>query len=273
MIKRTIGCLFIAFSMTLLPATFSSAATDQNQKQTPSDQAPQPEPKDLDGWLNAIEKKAKSIKSLQANLRYERFNDLLDSREIRIGTLFYQAEPTKKFAANFRLKISPNGRGDKIDQSWIFDGRWLAEKNNSTKFFKRYEVAPPPKEGEEKKAEKDVLELGDGPFAIPIDFNKETLLKDFQVTLIENKEVVLKNTVHLRLIPRDKKKIEETSFDLWYNKKTLLPVMVQSVNEEQETRSIFKLTKPKLNIKIDQKIFDTSIPKGKEWTVDEQRAK
>ncbi|QQE12302.1 outer membrane lipoprotein carrier protein LolA [Planctomycetota bacterium] len=241
---------------TLLIAASCAIAQDKSDDKEPT----------LDQWLTKLENKANQIKSLTATIRYDRINELLDSKEIRTGDFFYQAGPPRNFAAHFTFQLS-NRRGEKIDKWWIYDGHWLVEKNITEKFFKRYEVNPP-SDSDEKQT--DVLELGQGPFAVPIDFNKASLLKKFKVELIEASEGGPKNTIHLRLIPKNKKEIEETYIDLWYDRDSLLPSMVETVNEDQETRSIFKLTKTKLNAKIDKDTFDTDPPKEKGWTIDQQ---
>ena len=276
--KRLENLLVAALtSFCLLTITVSCAAQNSSESAPPSEpsQAPnapaegnaEKEPT-LDEWLTKLENKAKEIKTLTAELRYDRINELLDSKEIRKGMFFYQAGPPRKFAAHFTFQLS-NRRGVKIDKWWIYDAKWLVEKNVTDKFFKRYEVAKPSDADEDQT---QVLELGEGPFAIPIDFNKKTLLKKFNVELMKKSDIGPKNSIHLRLTPRHPEQVEETYFDLWYDRHTLLPTMVETVNEDQETRSIFKLTKPQLNQEIEAKIFNTTPPKGNEWTIDEQRS-
>ena len=248
---------FLLSLTSLLILTNCVIAQDKPAEQEPT----------LDQWLTKLEEKANQIKTLTADLRYDRINELLDSKEIRKGTFYYKAGPPRSFAAHFTLQISASRRGERIDKWWIYDARWLVEKNVKDKFFKRYEVAPPTDADEEQT---EVLELGEGPFAIPIDFDKGTLLKKFEVTLVDQSEGNPENTIHLHLKPKNPEQIEESYFDLWYDRDTLLPVMVETVNEDQETRSLFKMTNTKLNEKIDEHVFDTTPPKDKSWTIDEQ---
>ncbi|QDU34230.1 hypothetical protein KS4_22950 [Poriferisphaera corsica] len=244
--------------ITLLIATSCVIAQNESNTNEPT----------LDQWLTKLENKADEIKTLSSELRYDRINELLDSKEIRKGTFYYKAGPPRSFAAHFTLQISASRRGERIDKWWIYDARWLVEKNVKDKFFKRYEVAPPADADEEQT---EVLELGEGPFAIPIDFNKGTLLKKFEVKLIDDRDGGPENSIHLRLTPKNPEQIEETYFDLWYDRDTLLPTMVETINEDQETRSLFKMTNTKLNTDIDEDVFDTTPPKDKSWTIDEQR--
>ena len=261
--KTTTRKLFAA----ILPLlTILSLAASLSLAQNATDES-QPIDPALDQWLIKLENKANQIKTLTSDLRYDRINELLDSKEIRRGKFFYQAGPPRNFAAHFDFQLS-NRRGEKINKWWIYDGQWLAEKNYKEKFFKRYEVAPP-KDTNEKQTE--VLELGEGPFAIPIDFEKDSLLKKFEVQLIENTLGSDEDTIHLRLTPRNPEMIEESYFDLWYDRETLLPTMVETVNETQETRSIFKLTNTQLNTDLETNLFDTTPPNDSSWTIDEQR--
>ncbi|WP_432797221.1 LolA family protein [Poriferisphaera sp. WC338] len=211
--------------------------------------------------LGRIEDRAAKLKTITANLRRTRINEILESKFIQKGELFYSATPPRKFAAHITTQIA-DARAKRTDLWYIYDGRTFAEKNITDKVFRIYSTTP---EGEETEAE--ALELGQGPFALPLNVKKDQILKTFDVSLISPKEGGLEDTVHLQLIPQNPDQVEQSSIDIWYNQETLLPVMVVTFNEDEEIRETFIISNTEIDADLPGGVFDTTPPKEKGWTV------
>ncbi len=213
-------------------------------------------------WLDRIQQKSSQIKSLQADLRYDRNQGLVGDKQRRFGSLVFQAGPPKKYAIHFdRLLV--DGRLDKQDRWYIFDGQWLVERLDAEKqFIKRQIVAPG------APADKaDPLDLGEGPFALPITAKKDRILQRFSVAVIDAEKDDPVNSVHLKLTPRENFKSDYTQIDMWYDRESLLPVRVRTL-DESENETVILMTKPRVNEPVDDKVFDTGEPKGDGWRID-----
>ncbi|MFP4143701.1 MAG: LolA family protein [Phycisphaeraceae bacterium] len=220
---------------------------------------------EVETWLDRIEAKADEIETLRARLKYERVQGLLGDTQIRFGALLYSAGPPSKFAASFD-RVVRDRKMRMQAQSFIFDGRWLAERSvdDGRKLFIRRELVPPEREGE------DLLGLGEGPFALPLDLEKETVLERFEVTLVEDEpdSDAPENSVHLRLVPREHVDVEQSRIDLWYDRDTLLPVRVRTEEEKEEAVSVITLREIESPAELPEDAFDTTPPRGRGWQVE-----
>ena len=222
---------------------------------------------ELDQWLDRIEARAQEIRTLRAAVRYDRVQGLLGDHQRRFGTLAYDAGPPARFAVHFdRLLVFDVQR--RQDRTFIFDGRWLAEKIGEDQLFIRRELVP-----EQHEGELDLLALGEGPFALPLNLEKRKLLERFDVTLVAERSEAegLEETLHLRLEPREHVRIDHDWIEIWYHRETLLPVQVHAEREEAEESSIIRLMRPELNVSVDESAFDTSAPAEPGWDVQEHR--
>ncbi|MDH4240890.1 MAG: hypothetical protein OEW48_15135, partial [Phycisphaerae bacterium] len=61
--------------------------------------------------------------------------------------------------------------------------------------------------------------------------------------------------------PESEYKDKYTSIDFWIDKKLYLPARINAVSTEEDIYQI-RLVKPKVNKKLDTKIFDFEIPNG-----------
>lgn len=209
-------------------------------------------------WLERIEQRAREVRDLQARVRYESVDELLGSRQIRAGVLVYDAGPPARFAARFdRAVIDEQLRMQ--SRSYIFDGRWLAERHDDEKLFWRRELVPAGQEG------RDLLRLGEGPFAVPLGLEADAVLERFEVELIEPADDDPARSVHLRLTPREHVRIDQEQIDLWYDRGTLLPI--RAVTREQDTQSILTLSDVRINAGLEGQPFDTAPPAGSDWQV------
>src|SRR5690625_4205813 len=198
-------------------------------------------------WLGRIETKAKKVKTLTADVRYDRIQGLLGDTQRRWGTLIYKSGPPAEFSVHFD-KLAVDSAARPQNRWFIYDGHWLAEKYGDQHIFIRHELVP-------KGKKRDLLALGKGPFVLPLDAHKKKIIKKFHVKIIQDKNRKeaennpLKNSVQLRLIPRKNNHIKLTKIDLWYKKNTLLTNRAKT-HDKSKNISIITLSNIKLNKKV-----------------------
>jgi hypothetical protein len=127
-----------------------------------------------DDLLNDIEDAGQAIQTLQSAVIYDRRFVLQGDQHIRTGNLFFlsvpreQGPPMRRFAIAFeQLFVDQVMRRE--TQRFVFDGRWLVERDDANKRYIAREVAPP-------GASFDPLRLGEGPMPIPLGQRKADIL-------------------------------------------------------------------------------------------------
>ena len=225
---------------------------------------------ETDAVLTALERAGDRIRSLSAEVRYDRYSPLMGDRQTRIGKLYFlnpgagekgNAGRGKKFAILFeQLFLGEQKREDQ--KAYIFDGEWLVEKIPSEKLLiKRQIVAP----GQQF----DPLRIGQGPLPIPIGQPKSEILDRFDVELrpvtdglqpaadagADEKALLgdmramatkVADTFQLRLVPKgDPKEADFKEVRLWYTSSkeagkdgVLVPRMARTVNPADEVSSV-----------------------------------
>lgn len=239
-------------AMTLSDSTAVQAADDPSQEAA-------------EAWLEKIEQRAADITTLQAEVRYDRIQGLVGDSQRRFGSLVYVMGPPARFAVHFDLLLADT-RLDRQDRRYIFDGQWLVERYDNEKLFIKRQIVPPPVPGEEARPP-DVLALGAGPFAVPITQKKDEVLRQFEVAIVEPQEGDPENSVHLKLTPRFGKPTEFTEIDVWYNRESLLPLRVRTI-DESENESVIQLSNVRLNDPVEPVLIDTAEPADPGWRVE-----
>ncbi|MEE9212660.1 MAG: outer membrane lipoprotein carrier protein LolA [Phycisphaeraceae bacterium] len=241
----------------LTAACHSGAQTTQPATQPAAHSDP------VDSWLDRIEHRSAQIATLQARLRYDRIQVLVGDEQRRFGKLFYEAGPPARFAIHFDKLVTDQNRLERQDRWYIFDGRWLVERLDDQKQYRKYEIIPPDAEPEQA----DPLALGQGPFAVPLDFRKDRVLQRFEASLVAPADDDPPDTVHLHLVPKPGFGSDVTEIDLWYDRQSLLPVRARTI-DESENEAVIDLTRPRVNEPVDPTLFDTSVPKARGWLVE-----
>ena len=215
--------------------------------------------------LEHVEQRAEEIKTLVANVTYERFQGLLGDQTRRYGTLVYDRGPPALFAVDFDKLV----HGDTLELDslrYIFDGRWLAERNDNDRIFRRYELV-----SEEDAAAglgRDLLKLGEGPFPLPLNLRKGRVLQRFKVNRIGPADELDRPSVGLRLTPKSHAaEVEDTLIHLWFDACTYLPLCMQAVNEDEESETIIILRNLQVDIELEADLFDTTPPDDEGWQV------
>jgi outer membrane lipoprotein-sorting protein len=228
------------------PAT-DDAATTQNE---------------LDHWLTRIGNRADELKTLQARLRIEQIVGIVGDVQARFGSFSYDAGPPGRFALHIDRLVVDERPEDK-DHWFIFDGDWLVERDNHAKLFNKRQVRNP----NDETAAVDPLASGEGPFVLPLRFDKDRLMQRFDVSLIAPQDEATANAVGIRLTPREGVRVDVTQVDLWYSRETALPVEIHTKSDGNSERRIF-LLRQRVDEKIDDKVFNVKEPADRGWRVD-----
>ncbi|MBB6431081.1 LolA family protein [Algisphaera agarilytica] len=258
-----IGFSLIAVGCTAAPA--EPAPNTPVQPVAPDTIEPvvvQPVEPTAEGWLTLLESSASETLTLTARVRMTTIASLLEEETQRFGPLKYAAaddqNPSMRFAVQFtRMKIED--LIEDIDQSYIYDGRWLLDMDAIDKTATQRELVP---EGEQAN-----LELGDGPFLLPLNLRKDRVLQKFDVELIDAAEGDPKSdagTFHLRLTPKPAAGTDAQRIDLWFDRETLLPLRAATL-EADDDQTIVDLFQLEANAEISDDTFETSLPTEPGW--------
>jgi len=201
----------------------------------------------IDARLDAIERGAADLDAFTAKLQYETVDAILDRRTRRIGTMVYEhgtSERPRRFAFLLDRRLIERRSGEfRIEerpQHYIFDGRRLAEINHDDRQYIERELVPPGKSF-------DALELGNGPFPLPVGQKKQDVLERFDVTdavLPDDGPLSFFTTADgvmiegIRLVPKPNLEASKDvrHIDIFFDTGTWLPVGVHvvEVNDDEK---------------------------------------
>jgi hypothetical protein len=239
--------------------------------------------------LEQIQRVSAGIKSLEADVRYDSINHILDDTQRRFGTLVYIAGPPAGFCAHFN-RLMVDGKSVPQDRAYIFDGKWMVEKilekqtdpdtshEHLLKQFKKTQFVAPNAPPEESNP----LALGRGPFPLPINMDAAVILARYQVTLIapspddhgqSTDHAFAAATIHLKLVPRPGRRVDFTEAHLWYLRDSLLArrvCTVQIVDGSPAKETVIDLTDVKVNQPVDPNLLDTAEPTEPGWDIEVQ---
>jgi outer membrane lipoprotein-sorting protein len=207
--------------------------------------------------LERLKKQTAELKSYQSQIEYKFSQPILESETLRKGVLYYQrSEGKSALRINFQTLKQDEEEEQKYIEQYIFDGVWLTHIDYQIKEVKRYQKAEP-------NEPVDAFELVGENFPI-IGFSKaEELKKEFEIRLVEQQGGEMEGFVHLHLKVKAASiyKDDYTSVDFWIDKKLYLPAKIVAVSTEEDIYEI-KFLQPKVNKKIDEKVFELKIPEG-----------
>ena len=214
--------------------------------------------------LEKIQAKAPEIKTILADIRYDRTVQVTNDRQRRFGKLLYFPGPPAKFSITFdRLLVDK--RVEQQNRSYIFDGQWLVEKIEDKKQFMKHQIVSP-KAAAGSPDEADPLGNGRGPFIIPLTLKKDRVLARFNVSVVPNKPKDPEKTTQLLLIPKPETRSEYVEIRIWVSDETLVPVRVSTVGDSGND-SLIDLTDVKINDPAAPKAVNTEEPKGDDWQI------
>jgi len=209
--------------------------------------------KSTDAMLSALEKAGDNIRTLRANVIYDRVDAVSENRERRTGQIVLtqdsQQLKSRTLAIMFDQFIDASGHASPQTQRFVFHGGWLFEFDDARhQLIARELVAP----GEQL----DPLRIGEGPVPIPIGQKKDEVLRRFEVQLAPLPEQpLLKRLVNIQgLVMRPKLNAgvdpDLAEIDVWYDLGTLMPVAVAATTKGGDQK-ILLLTKLELNKELD----------------------
>ena len=256
-----------------LQATAPDDANKTKNEKPPTSVSPLPPKVDqtsttddsAEAWLQRIEIAAAKIRTLHADVIYDRVQQLVGDRQRRFGSLTFQTGPPAQFAIEFdRLLV--DRRLDHDKRTYTFDGQWLTERYDNEKLLIRRQLVPPTRLNA-KKPPADPMALGTGPLVLPINFKKEDVQRRFEARLIPSKKEDPPTSVHLQLVPKPQHKIDLTDLHIWYDRETVLPVRVRT-SDDSENESTIQLKQVRVNEIIEPNTFGDFKSPGRDWRVE-----
>ena len=257
-------------------------------------------PDPVEKVLKQLREKTAELKSYQCLVEYEVNQPTFESKTLRKGVLYYRkAGKDSALRINFATFQQDDEKQEKyIDQyvingSWLtkidyrFEGIWLTHIDHQLKSVQCHQLAEPNDPNGPADANKptDPFDLVTQNFPI-VGFTKiEDLKKEFEIKLVEQKRkepplvIPTKPVIpakagihefiqlHLKVKPDSVYKDDYTTIDFWIDKKLCLPAKIVAVATTEDAHlkgDIYQLKfiKPKINKKLDKKVFGIKIPKG-----------
>ncbi|MHC4334259.1 MAG: LolA family protein [Planctomycetota bacterium] len=214
--------------------------------------------------LSELRQRTEQLESYQARLEYLFVQpEPFDSTRLMKGVMYYKKLGDKSnLRINFQTLKQDDEKTRKHNEQFIFDGVWLTQIDYQLEHVNRYQQAEP-------NEPVNAFELAKRNFPI-VGFTKvEELKKEFEIELVgaqasESGEPI---QLHLKVKPNSVYKDNYTAIDVWIDKKSHVPEKIVAVTTEGDMYEI-KLLKPRVNKKIDKKVFDFKIPKG--FSLDEK---
>jgi len=265
-LNQTLHAFVVSASLAL--PLWPALAAAQDAPTTQTQPAAPAASEEAQAWLERIDAAGQKLKTLQGTLRYEVVQGAMGDKQVRMGSLYYDAAAPAKFAVHFD-RLLASRRLIRDDRWYIFDGQWLVEKMVEQKqFIKRQLVDLEKTQEDGQPPSANPLADGQGPFALPITLKKDAVLRKHRVDLIAFKAGDPANSIHLKLTPHVLQRGEFSRIDLWYDTTTLLPVRVQTIDETENETTVI-LSEVKIDEQIESIRFDTAEPPASEgWTVE-----
>ena len=238
--------------------------------------------------LDVLESANKDLVTLRAGIRIGTMKELQGDLQRRTGMVYYENRPAlpeetvmpvRRFAVKFD-ELDNDGVVTKEDQTFVFTGRDLIERNDKQKFFSKRCVI---KEGDTR----DPLRIGEGPVPLPIGQKKADILQRFEVELweptrdlvwhVEGEQEQVEKSVaackQLRLLPRPDAQMQGDIVEvrLWYKTNKAgewLPRLAWTKNKAGDTTFV-ELYKLETNVEIDAGVMNVEKPEGNDWVVQE----
>lgn len=211
----------------------------------------------VDVILEQLRQKTAKLKSYQAQIEYCFSQPVLESQTVRKGLIYYKRHNKKsKLRINFQTLKQDDSEKQKYIEQIIFDGVWLTRIDYQIKSLERRQLV-------EESRPSDAFDLANRYLPI-IGFTKiEDLKKQFEIRFVKQAKEEYRDLIglHLKVRPTSVYKNDYTTINFWIDKKDFLPVRIVATSTEDDIYEIV-LLEPKVNKKLDDRIFEIEIPKG-----------
>jgi len=222
--------------------------------------APLPVPDTVQGVLDRLRERTEAIRTYQGQIRYLFIQEpeLLDSRTLNEGALFYARDPNEPAATKLRINFLTRQQddGEKVThrEEFLFDGVWLTRIDYQLRKVDRYQKAPVDKP-------LDVFELIGYNFPIIGFTQTQRLAEYFDIRLLEDHKAAPDAPVRLQL--KGKKasphKDDYDTIGFWIDRALFLPRRIVTTSTQGDIYDITFLS-PKLNKKLPKGVFAVEVP-------------
>jgi outer membrane lipoprotein-sorting protein len=212
--------------------------------------------KAISDYLEKLNNRTRGLESYQCKLEYLFEQPVFETKTLQKGDLYYLKDGGESFLRiNFQTRREEEEKEQKYQDEYIFDGIWLTHIDYQVKEVKRYQQS---KENEPV----DAFDLAARNFPI-LGFSKiEELEKNYDIKLLEQESAGNEKFVVFSLSPKAESRYKDyKTIDLWIDSRIDLPAKIIATNTDGDIYQVSFL-EPKVNRKIDKKIFAYQIPKG-----------
>jgi hypothetical protein len=251
-----------------------------------------------DELLTALETADAGLRTLRADVRYDKIFEDQGDRQTRLGRLFFEnaavapaageekAVPsgvTRRFALLID-ELQLGARREEKLQQLIFDGEFFVEKVPADRRFTKRRIAKP---GDTF----DPFKVGEGQFPLPIGQKKADILSRFDAVLLKDTEELAGDTdeetadltkfvagtyqLRLTIKPELRAASEMREIRLWYRSEVagdgtmkLLPRLARTTHRGG-TLSLVRMINVRMNQPFEGNPFDASLPPG-DWEISVQ---
>jgi len=232
--------------VTLFAAATSAVSQQRTYSQDPGKSR-------VDEILTQLQHRSDGLKDIRCEVRFVEDDRVNLTQRTKFGEiLFLMTKPNPHFLIHFQKTESDGVLGK---QEWyLFDGRWLYQAVERTAQVTKQEVARPDKEF-------DLFDLEKAPFPLPFGQKRETILRNFDVTLAAPAPGDPANTDHLICIPKAESRLRRRyeRLDLFVHRDIHLPsriVITKNGGLEINTADFPGLSEKNINAGVKAKDFD-----------------
>ncbi len=250
----------IAFGVLFSPPLADSAASSKPRCDIRAE--PNDANKAAGDYLQKLNNRTKSLESYQCRIEYLFEQPVFESKTLQKGVLYYQKIGGRSaLRINFQTRKEDEEKEQKEQDEYIFDGIWLTHIDYQVKEVKRYQSA----EGGKENESVDAFDLVAKNFPI-LGFSKiEELGKKYDIKLLEKKNAcksAFGGLVGFSLLPKPDSECKDyKTINFWVDSSIDLPAKIIATNADGDIYTVSFL-EPKVNQKIDKKVFEYKVPKG-----------
>jgi len=238
----------VPWAWTLILFAGASPAVSQENVNRPG-----PDNARIDEILTQLQHRSDDLKDIRCEVRFVEDDRINLTQRTKFGAiLFLMTKPNPHFLIHFQ-KTETDGVLGK--QEWyLFDGQWLYQAVERTAQITKQEVAEPDKEF-------DLFDLEKAPFPLPFGQKRETILRNFDVTLAAPAPGNPANTDHLICIPKADSRLyrKYEQLDLFVHREIHLPsriVVTKNDGLEVNTAEFPDLSEKSINAGVKTKDFE-----------------
>lgn len=236
----------VPWGWTLIPFVAATAAASQEVAVRPGDAR-------IDEILTQLQHRSDDLKDIRCEVRFVEDDRINLTQRTKFGEiLFLMTKPNPHFLIYFQ-KTETDGVLGK--QEWyLFDGQWLYQAVERTAQVTKQEVARPDKEF-------DLFDLEKAPFPLPFGQKRETILRNFDVTLAPPAPGDPPNTDHMICIPKADSRLyrKYEQLNLFVHRDIHLPsriVVTKNDGLEINTADFPDLSEKSINAGVKPKDFE-----------------